>query len=919
MPETPAPDVPANAQFSDVLLATKLYIPSARPAQSVVPRPRLLDRLDRGLASRLTLISAPPGFGKTTLLSEWLTTCRVPAAWLSLDAADNDLMRFQRYLAAALQTVAPQIGQTIQELLRAPQPPPIKSILTVLVNEICSLPDHLILILDDYHTIEAAAVHNAIAFLLDNLPPCLHLVMATRADPPLPLARWRSRGQLVEVRTDDLRFTPAESAAFLNQVMGLSLSAEDIAALESRTEGWIVGLQMAAISMQGKVDATAFIRAFSGSHHYVLDYLVEEVLSRQPEDIQTFLLRTSVLERLAGSLCDAVMGQTGSQAVLEGLERANLFLASLDDERRWYRYHHLFGEMLRARLQRAYPPEEIRALHHSASQWYEQHGRIDKAVQHALLVEDFDRVAALIERSAGSLLQRGELTTLLRWLGALPDMLVRTSPRLSLIYAWTLLASSQFEAMEPRLQDAERALGLTADQVSSASTLSADLRGALGEVLCIRANLAFHRADLPRMLALSQQATDCLSDGVEAGLFHTRPTLRGVVALNTALAHEFSGDARQASEMFDETIALSRPIHNAHLVMLSFSHLAHIQCVRGRLHQAAETCRQAIQYAQDNASPPSPLLGMVYVGLGDVLCEWNELEHAQSHLQQGIDLARLWSNWETLVPGHLGLARLQAARGDWAGAAQALADLANRVPPLQSPWGIPLIHAHQAWLEVRQGDLDAAAAWVQQTDLAVEGDLAYPREPEAIILARVLTALGQLDEAARLFERLLAAAEAGGRTGHFIEALISQSLALQAQGKPDAALMALKRALTLAEPEGYIRVFADEGAAMAGLLARVVPSSVYVARLLAAFQGPEAESAGGAGAVAHPSALLEPLSQRELEILRLLAEGLSNRQIAARLVLAVGTVKAHVHTIYGKLGVQGRVQAIARARELGLL
>jgi LuxR family maltose regulon positive regulatory protein len=913
MPETAAADVPANAPFRGALLATKFYIPSARPAQGVVPRPRLLDRLNHGLTGRLILLSAPPGFGKTTLVSEWLAVCGHPAAWLSLDAADNDPVRFQRYLIAALQTVAPQIGKTIQELLRSPQPPPVESILTVLVNEICSLPDHLILVLDDYHTIEAAAVHKATIFLLDNLPPCLHLVMATRADPPLPLSRWRSRGQLVEVRTDDMRFTPSESATFLNQVMGLSLSAEDIAALESRTEGWIVGLQMAAISLQGRTDAEAFIRAFSGSHHYVLDYLVDEVLSRQPEDIQTFLLRTSILDRLAGRLCDAVMGQTGSQAVLEGVEKANLFLAPLDDERRWYRYHHLFREVLRAKLQRAYPPEEIRALHRSASQWYEQHGRIDKAVRHALQAKDFDRVAALIERSASSLLRRGDLTTLLRWLGALPDTLVRTSPRLSLIYAWTLLANSQFEAVEPRLQDAERALGLTADQVSSAPTLSTDLRGAVGEVLCIRANLAFHHADLPRVLALSQQATDCLSDDVEAGLFHTRPILQGVVTFNTALAHEFGGDVRLASEMFDETIALSRPINNAHLVMLSFSHLAHMRRIQGRLRQAAETYRQAIQYAQEDTSPPSPLLGMVYVGLGDVLCEWNELERAQSHLQQGIDLARLWSNWETLVPGYLGLARLQAARGDWTGAAQVLADLADRVPPLQSPWGMPLIRAHQALLQTRRGDLDAAAAWVRQTNLAVDGDLAYPREPEAIILARVLAALGRLDDAARLSERLLAAAEVGERTGHAIEALIGLSLALQAQGKSDAALMALKRALTLAEPEGYVRVFVDEGAAMAGLLARVTSFPAYVARLLAAFQGPEVESAGA------PSALFEPLSQRELEILRLLAEGLSNRQIAARLVLAVGTVKAHVHTIYGKLGVQGRVQAIARARELGLL
>jgi LuxR family maltose regulon positive regulatory protein len=397
--------------------------------------------------------------------------------------------------------------------------------------------------------------------------------------------------------------------------------------------------------------------------------------------------------------------------------------------------------------------------------------------------------------------------------------------------------------------------------------------------------------------------------------------LRGVVAFNTALAHESGGNVCLASEMFDQTIALSRPVNNMHLVMLSFSHLARMQSIQGRTRQATKTCRLAIQSAQESTNPPSPLLGMVYVGLGDVLYEWNELERAQSHLQQGIDLAQPWSNWETLVPGYLGLAKVQAAQGDWAGAAQTLAGLADRLPPLQSPWGMPLIRAHQAQLDMRQCDLDAAVAWVRQTDLTVDGDLAYTSEPEAIILARVLAGLGRLDDAVRLGKRLLAAAEDGERTGRVIEVLIGQSLALQAQGKPEAALAALERALTLAEPEGYVRVFVDEGVAMGTLLQQAAVHGMapdYVRRLLPAFGAATADRRPPTAADANLS-LVEPLSQRELEILRLVVEGLSNREIAERLVLAVGTVKAHVHSIYGKLGVQGRVQAIVRARELNLL
>jgi LuxR family maltose regulon positive regulatory protein len=921
-----APRAPSHG----LLLATKLFTPPPRPR--LIARPHLLERLDQGLTCRLILVSGPAGFGKTTLLGTWVTNLgsrppgntaikNLKAAWLSLDANDNDPTRFVNYVIAALQTVVPQVGKTAREALRSAQHPPIEAVLTTLLNELCSVSDELVLVLDDYHSIDTSAVHQAVTFLLDHMPPCLHLAIATRVDPPLPLARWRSQGQLHEIRADDLRFTSDEAALFLNQAMGLNLSAQDIATLEARTEGWIVGLKMAAISLQGRTDPAAFIQAFSGSHHFILDYLVEEVLNHQSADVQAFLLRTSILERLAGPLCDMVTGQREGQARLERLEKANLFLVPLDDERCWYRYHPLFRDVLRARLQSECPEQEVQALHRAASQWYERHDQIDEAVQHALRGEDFDRVAALIERFAGRMTERGELTTLLGWLGALPAPLVRASPRLSMVYAWTLLAGSQFEAVEPRLQDAERALGLSAERAADDPALSADLRGAVGEVLCIRANLAFHHTDLPRVLALSQQALNCLADDVPAGLFHSPPELRPVIAFNIALAHEFGGDVGPASEMFEEMIVHSRPMGSIHLVMIASSHLAQMQRIQGRLRQAAESCRLAMRFARESAVPPSPLLGMVYVGLGDVLGEWNELENAESYLQRGIDLARAWSNWETLVPGRIGLARIKAARGDWAGAEQELAGLASSLPALQSPWGMPLVRARQARLGIRHGDLAAAAAWVRQTDLAVDGDLVYAREPEAIILARVLAALGRLDEAARLFARLLATAEAGGRTGHAIEVLIGQSLVLEAQGRHGDALATVERALALAEPEGYVRVFVDEGAAIVALLRRAAARGVacdYVCKLLAAL-GDEAAGRRLPAAAAAGAPLVEPLSERELEVLRLMAIGLSNQEMAEQLVLAVGTIKAHVHHILGKLAVRNRAQALARARELHLL
>jgi LuxR family maltose regulon positive regulatory protein len=458
--------------MSTPILTTKLYIPA--PRLNVVLRPRLIERLNEGLHGKLTLISAPAGFGKTTLVSAWVAACQRPTAWLSLDEGDNDPTRFLAYLVAALHTIAPNVGEGVLAVLQSPQSPPTESILTALLNEIATIPDNFVLVLDDYHVIEATPVDTALTFLLEHLPPQMHLLIATREDPQLPLARLRARGQLTELRAADLRFTPDEAAEFLKEVMGLNLSAEEIAALETRTEGWIAGLQMAALSMQGRADATSFIKSFTGIHHFVLDYLVEEVLQRQPDRIRSFLLQTSILDRLSGPLCDAVTGEEDGRGMLEALERGNLFVVPLDDERQWYRYHHLFADVLQARSIEEQSNQDP-PLHRRASEWYEQNGLRADAIRHALAAEDFERAAGLVELAWPAMRRSRQEATLLGWVKALPDELVRARPVLSVVYAWALLDGGELEAAEARLRNTERWLDTTADVSERPEALSAEM------------------------------------------------------------------------------------------------------------------------------------------------------------------------------------------------------------------------------------------------------------------------------------------------------------------------------------------------------------------------------------------------------------------------------------------------------------
>lgn len=920
------------------ILSTKLYIPPLRP--NLTPRPRLIERLNRGLrqAPGVTLISAPAGFGKTTLVNEWLRQSDLCAAWLSLDETDNDPVRFLTYLVAALQQIGHTIGQIGQGIVQTPHSAPTEAMLTVLINEIAATSTPFVLVLDDYHVIKAQSIHHALTFLLEHLPPhtgpggqCqgMHMVITCRADPPLPLARWRGRGQLTELREADLRFTSEEAAAFFNRISGLNLSAAQVKALVNRTEGWITGLHLAALSMQGHDDLTGFINGFTGSHRYILDYLTDEVLSRQPEEVQGFLLRTSILDRLSGPLCDAVVVRgageqrsrgendlsapppdssapwpvgppASSQEILEYLESANLFLISLDDERHWYRYHHLFADLLRHRLRRN-SPGQLPALHRRASEWYEQNGLPAEAIGHALAAADFERAAALIEQSAREVLTRGEIAMLLSWLDNLPDELAHSRPRLRIFNAWARAMTGQPDAAESYLQDI-------------------DSEGLQGEVAAVRAYMAFLQQD-SCAIELSRQALEHLPK--------QNSFMRSIMAMRLGTAYYWAlGDPVAAMRSLTEAISLGQAAGDSYLVLMATSTLGQAQQMRGQLYQAAETYRQALQLATRSSAQgegrgrgsghPPPFAGLAHIGLAGLLYEWNDLDEAQRHAQEGIRLGERGQSVDVLQGGcsYLTLAQVYQARGEVDNALEMMRKAEQFAQSHNQAYVIALAAALRARLWLVQGNVTAASRWAQERGLSANDELSYARETEYITLARVLLAQGQAGEALGLLARLLEAAQAAERMGSTIKVLALQALTFEAQGDVDRAVSALEQALCLAEPESYIRTFVDEGWPMAALLRQALSQGLapsYTSRLLAAL----GESAGPASPVAQP--LIEPLSERELEVLRLVAAGLSNREIAEELCLSINTVKAHTKNIYSKLNVRGRMQAADRARELDLL
>ena len=927
--------------MAEPLLLTKLYIPP--PRLNVVSRPRLIERLNVGMHRKLTLISAPAGFGKTTLVSDWIVGCDRPVAWISLDEGDNDPTLFLMYLVAAIQTIALNIGKGVLAILESPQPPPIESILIALLNEITSIQDNFVLILDDYHVIDSKPVDEALTYLLEHLPLQMHLVIASREDPQLPLARLRAQGHLNELRAAELRFTSTESSEFLNQVMGLDLPAKDIAALETRTEGWIAGLQLAALSMQGNKDVSGFIREFAGDHRYIVDYLVEEVLHRQPEPIRRFLLQTSILDRLNGPLCDAVTGEEDGSARLEALQRGNFFVIPLDDKRNWYRYHQLFADVLRMHL-KAEHPDQASSLHRRASDWYEHNGMAADAISHALEAKDFERAANLVELAVPGMRRNRQAATVteLGWLKALPDELIHFRPVLSVDYAYALFGGGELEAVEARLRDAERWLDTSLDMhkqpESQASGMvivdEEEFRRLPGMIALLRGAQALARGDMPETVKNAQRVLDLApeNDLLMLGGAASQLGLSAWTNGNLEAAHRMTADGM---ENVRRAGYISSAIGGAVV-------LADIQIAQGSLHKALSTYERALQWA---AEPEAPVLrgaADMYVGMSNLYYEHNDLKTATQHLLTSQALGDLAGLPQNPYRWCAAMARIREVSGDIDGALNLL-DQAERLYEGNFSPNIRPIGTRKVRVWIAQGRLVEALNWAHDQGLSVDNELSYMREFDHITLARVLLACyqnnsaeGSISAVLGLLVGLLKAGDERGGMGSVIEILVLQALAYHAKDDLPAALMPLQHALALAEPEGYVRKFLDEGLSMMQLLREASKRQImpdYTGQLLAAFEAEKdlVLEAGPAKSVVKPdpsSALLkgldgeplfDPLSQRESEVLILLAKGLSNRDIGERLFLALDTIKGHNRRIFDKLHVQNRTEAIARARELGLL
>jgi LuxR family maltose regulon positive regulatory protein len=915
---------------ADSLIHTKLHQPFTRT--ELVSRPRLQDRIAVGLRGPLTLIVAPAGFGKTTLVASCIAGCGMTTAWLSLDKDDNQEGRFLRYLVAALQEADPAIASEAAQLLAAGQPIPSDAVLTSLINDLDTADGEIVLVLDDYQFISSQAVHEAVAFLLEHCPHNLHLVIASRSDPPLPILRLRARGLTVELRAADLRFTEPEAAQFLNEVMGLHLDSGSVAALAERTEGWIAGLQMAALSMRDREDVLGFIEGFSGTNRYILDYLLEEVLSSQPPEIQHFLLYTSILERLTAPLCDAVTsdslntglaGNEGyrsqSASTLYKLERANLFLVPLDDARVWYRYHHLFADLLRAQLQKSLGADGMARLHLRAAAWHEQNGSILEAIQHASMAADENLVERLIEQHYMDMVNRGEMAWIRFWMGKLSAELIYRRPWLCLYEALSRSWFGELEEANLLLDEAEKRIR---SDVTAPET---------------QALLGYHAYVKSRVIAMqgdTQRAIEyCLT--ARENIPADRLGLKNDVSITLGYEYFLYGDFVNADQTLHETIrsgSIARAINNP---VAAHALLARMHAYQGRLHEANDLLQKAAHLIQEAGGQYLGVTGLVEVGIAALLYEWNDLEAALACLKRGLDFLPAWGKADDTCLAYTTLARIQLALGKRAEAAEVIEK------------AIQLIHTGGVFSEARsavettqvriwlaQGDWPPVDRWAAAPGkrFSPEGPTPYEAELVQITQARIFIAQRKFAEAIRLLSCLEASARSGGRGGRLIEILILKALALQATGESAKADTALTKSLVLAEPEGYLRVFLDEGWPMQMLLARWLShadSSAlrgFAVRLLSLLDAePQVAAAQkkasptGERRASLEGTLVEPLSQRELEVLQLIALGRNNQEIARQLVVAPGTVKAHTASIYRKLDVANRTEAVARARQLGIL
>lgn len=894
------------------ILATKIYIP--RPHPGSVSRARLIDRLNTGTHGKLTLISAPAGFGKTTLVTEWIANDERPVAWFSLDQDDSDPVRFLTYVVSALQTIVPGIGVDIVNLLASPSPPPIDSLLTPLINELATISHEIFLVLDDYHIIDSQAIDSALTFLIDHQPPQMHLIITTREDPRLPLARLRARRQLTEIRVADLRFTTDESSEFLNNVMELNLSSTDVVALEKRTEGWIAGLQLSAISIQGQADKAAFIESFTGSHRYIMDYLLEEVLSQQTEEIRQFLLQTSILDRLNGELCDAVTGQTGSHATLEQLEKRNLFVVTLDHSLQWYRYHHLFSDLLRHRLQKT-QAALLQTLHRRAAFWYENHTSIEQAIQHYIKARDHASAVTLIERVGLTMINDNQWTQLPRWLTQLPDTVIQASILLRTFHAWYQFRNSQEIVSEKDLQDIENALDSNA---SSGNMNPAQIQELQGQVATMRSYIALHNLEFARSIELAHRALDLLSK---------ESTTRGHNVIILGHAYFRSDNIKEALKAYTEAKNISDRIGNTYQQIAAMSNLGRMEFIQAHLKKALKIFQDVIDMSverKEQGKPQFSVIGYIYIHKSRCLYQLNQLESALACVQEALRIAAQYNRPDIIIEGYTMLVRIHSAQGDF--------DIAySTLQQLDKLLRNPQVDMSQRYetdigricLWLTQGLNLEARRWAEERKLSLADEIGFVHDPEYILFAYILISeitpnFPNISDVLNLLNRLLEKAETSGRIDEVLEIYCLSALAHYSYGEIETALPVLSRALSIAESEGYIRVFVDYGSKMVQLLYEAVKQGIYpeyCSELLKSF--PNENDTDNSDRV--QSQLSDPLSERELEILRLVAEGLSNREIGERLFLALDTIKGHNRRIYAKLDVRRRTEAIARARDLGLL
>jgi LuxR family maltose regulon positive regulatory protein len=902
------------------LLITKLHVPPIPPGW--LTRPRLSRRLDAALHCRLTLICAPAGFGKTTLLSEWIAMRRawsggpvpaVAAAWLSVDKEDNDPERFWTYFVAALQTIQSGLGQRSLDMLETGKAPSIRAVLTGLVNDISEVRRDFVLVLDDYHEVTSRSVHESLAFFIDHLPPQAHLVLATRVDPALPLARLRVRRQLNELRAADLRFTTDEAAAFFNEVMELGLTTDNVTALDSLTEGWIASIQMAAISMQGCESIPRFIAEFAGTHRSIMDYLVEEVLVRQEASVQQFLVRTSILDRLSASLCDAVTGEDSGQATLDYLQSASLFVVPLDASRRWFRYHHLFSDLLRDHLGKT-QPDVVPTLHRRAGAWFEHEGLTSDAIHHALAAGDLEHAADLIESVAVPLISQGRISSPRGWLEKLPDSVIMSRPWLCIGLANVRSARGQLTDVQPLVEAAESLLsrGLTE------GTAGENDRRVRNHLTALRIPLVLARGETGDGIRMCQEVLEQTPDD--------QPAVRCMVTLYLGLAHWMNAELPTAVHCLEEAIVYGQMTGNYFIALVAMGHLADIRARQGRLHDAAETSRKAIRLGTDwGGGEPLPAAAYAHICLAQVLYEWNQVEEAVRYVNRAIELTRQGAQMTIAVMAVPGLAPLTELAGQTNALSDALDELQGLASASRSTMMSRIMAAWRARLSLARGNVAEAMEWAarrERPEAHPNEAIAFPLEFEYLTLARLGIARGQLHGVPAMLERLREKAEAEGRTGSVIEILVLLAVALRAQGRTDEAATTLQRALSFAKPEGFVRTFVDAGEPMAELLRSALARQImpdYVSELLASFgtAGGKDGSLALSGPRVKPA--MEPITGRELEVLRLLAAGASNKQIAQELVLVTGTVKGHLLNIYRKLDAHNRTQAVARARELNLL